>query len=283
MGRLYFDQILDKNDVRILLYQYLDETFFKNFYDYVLGSRIKPLINHDNGFLKKYPCRKPTIEEKMQYVKWRGILEAAESVQGIPFLSKTNMPDAVAAYRHFMEGSGTTRDVKFERYFRDDPSGRHTFRTICMEVRDAAYKFYMSNYNGLDASFNFTSRVKKAKNESNLDVLSNTRIYPHPVTENWTKTLGVFSFWVECRVDVSCIDKIPHFQLELSIHVEDMYNFNPYQVDIATGIKDEENGVFEITGLARQYLNVGIAKGVLKWKGRPMFASAPYPKSNLGS
>jgi hypothetical protein len=41
------------------------------------------------------------------------------------------------------------------------------------------------------------------------------------------------------------------------IHMEDMYNFNPGNDDIETGIADEANGRFEVTGLGHEFLNEG--------------------------
>jgi hypothetical protein len=47
------------------------------------------------------------------------------------------------------------------------------------------------------------------------------------------------------------------FDVEMTIHAEDMYNFNPGDSDIATGTPDSANGRFEITGLGHEYLNRG--------------------------
>jgi hypothetical protein len=55
--------------------------------------------------------------------------------------------------------------------------------------------------------------------------------------------------------------------MDFVIHVEDMYNFNPGQSDIATGIPDSDNGRFEVTGLGRQYLNYSQLKRQVSWQG----------------
>jgi hypothetical protein len=41
----------------------------------------------------------------------------------------------------------------------------------------------------------------------------------------------------------------------MTLHAEDRYNSNPDAADIATGPPDAENGRFEQTGLAHQYMN----------------------------
>jgi hypothetical protein len=57
-------------------------------------------------------------------------------------------------------------------------------------------------------------------------------------------------------------------------HAEDMYNFNPGAKDIATGKPDSDNGVFEVTGLAKQYLNVAEVAFVHTWSEKK--ASDPF-------
>ena len=45
------------------------------------------------------------------------------------------------------------------------------------------------------------------------------------------------------------------FRVDLTVHMEDVYNFNPGGADLATGTPDDANGRFEITGLGHEYLN----------------------------
>ncbi len=53
----------------------------------------------------------------------------------------------------------------------------------------------------------------------------------------------------------------------MTLHAEDRYNFNPGATDIATGIPDSANGVFELTGLAKQYMNYATLTRMLRWTG----------------
>jgi hypothetical protein len=55
------------------------------------------------------------------------------------------------------------------------------------------------------------------------------------------------------------------YHADLTIHVEDRYNFNPDEKDISTGIPDWENGQFEIAGLAKQYMNFATVIRHTKW------------------
>lgn len=99
--------------------------------------------------------------------------------------------------------------------------------------------------------------------------------YPYPATENWQKAIGAHSVWMEIDGEVEVTrDFEPvapgefgppapvyarRFDLSLTMHMEDMYNFNPGAADIVTGIPDDDNGKFELTGLGQQYLNTGTA------------------------
>jgi hypothetical protein len=87
------------------------------------------------------------------------------------------------------------------------------------------------------------------------------------VTENWQKTIGGHPIWITAVVDVipDATARVRKFSVIMTIHMEDMYNFNPNEHDKATGIADAENGLFETTGLAREYLNVGEAQRTLSF------------------
>lgn len=54
------------------------------------------------------------------------------------------------------------------------------------------------------------------------------------------------------------------FSMALTLHAEDMHNFNLGAADIATGIPDD-NSRFEITGLAMQYMNRGRLQRTVSW------------------
>ncbi len=56
--------------------------------------------------------------------------------------------------------------------------------------------------------------------------------------------------------------------LSMALHAEDQYNFNPGAHDIKTGIPDAANGVFEVTGLAQQYMNYATLYRLVRWSGK---------------
>lgn len=104
--------------------------------------------------------------------------------------------------------------------------------------------------------------------------------YPYPATENWQKAIGAHQIWLELDVTVevtreqtdppgvasgsapvctpqgdTVVTYLRTFDVDMTLHMEDMYNFNPGMADIATGTPDAENGRFEVTGLGQEYVN----------------------------
>jgi len=228
---------------------------------YNLGPPLRPNIKHDNGFLDKFPARTPTVAERAKYLLWRGALESGEAIQGVPFFPKNDLPDALAAYRHFMEGSGKDRDFNAERYVANDASGRTTLQNITLEAKSAAYDLHGWKFMGKPVVFRFTG--------TKLSATRGGSKFSYPNTENWQKAIGGYSFWISADVEVTGDKNNFEFDMDFVVHFEDKYNFNPGQADIATGIPDNANGIFEVTGLASQYLSISTISRQLKWVGAP--------------
>lgn len=251
------------------------------FATYVKGPPLRPFIRHDNGFLDKFKPAQPGAADYAAYAKWRSILEGAEAAQGIGSFSKTNMPDALPAYRHFLDASGAPRLFSYERYVAGDASGRTTLLNQIAEAQRAALDVYMANFGSGEADFEFTGTALGA---------GNSVAFPYPATENWQKAIGAHNFWISGHVIATrigppgaapSVDQL-RFNLELTVHVEDMYNFNPEQHDIATGIPDGDNGRFEVTGLAKQYLNYATLTRTVVWNGRAVRDYDVKPNEAVG-
>lgn len=96
--------------------------------------------------------------------------------------------------------------------------------------------------------------------------VGNGGIAPYPATTNWQKAIGAHFLWVSADVTVSANAKGEIvYSANLTVHMEDRYNFNPGQHDVATGISDSANGRFEITGLASQYTNYATVQRHITW------------------
>lgn len=227
---------------------------------YTIGPPARPAITHDNGFLDQFAPRAPTFADRASYTYWQGKLEAAEAAQNVPLMPHNDIPDALAAYRHFLEGTGSTRTFSYERYVANDASGATLLRNAIIEAKSAAYTLYSSLATPGSTSFEFTGSALSAR--------ANSVEFPYPATENWQKAIGAHVFWISGSVDVTHTPPgQPSFDMTFTIHAEDQYNFNPGQADIATGIPDSANGVFEVTGLAKGYRNEATLSRRVQWSG----------------
>jgi uncharacterized protein DUF4157 len=241
-----------------------------------------PAIHHDHGFLDDGNGniddslrRDPTWADRLERVKWIAKLEVAELV-------RPDLVDGTAAYRHFLFGNGAERDVQYGRFLANDSSGQTVLASAMEDTRQAA--IHRHDQDLASAPPAEGTRTYQVRTDP-ISVTSGDARYPYPATENWQKALGAHPIWIEATVTVtvtrlhdagseprpggvpapgegSSTDLGPptfsrHFHIEMTIHAEDRYNFNPHNVDIATGTPDSANGRFEITGLGHEYINRG--------------------------
>ena len=212
---------------------------------YRLGEASRPNIYHDNGHLDKHSTREPTPADRALFAGWVAALEASEAAR--PWLV-----DAHSAYRHFLFGKGKDRRVAYDRYIANDPAGQKLLKLVV-----ADFIFHAEKIGENRKNFSLTS---------NVFGVGPGKFAPHPLTENWVKTLGQHVFWVSATVIVS-VNRESKIRMdaELLIRAEDKYNFNPGDSDIATGIPDSANGRFEVCGLANQYMNYGEIRRMISW------------------
>jgi hypothetical protein len=233
-----------------------------------------PEMHHDHGHLDDghgnidpSKRRAAGMSDYIELAKWIAKLEVAEAV-------RPDLVDGTAAYRHFLFGKGATRDIGYERYITNDTSGQRLLTSAMDDLRDAAIQRSDADVQGKPPAAGTQSyHIRTAP----IGVGNDAR-YPYAATENWQKAIGAHSIWIEANVTVETIElrseppppggvapagseSIPTFQrnftIDMTIHAEDMYNFNPGATDIATDIPDSANGRFEQCGLGQEYLNRG--------------------------
>lgn len=240
---------------------------------YRLGAPSRPNIKHDNGFLDKFRKRPPTASDRLQFAKWLSMLEGSEALCSgatrsiAPPCHGEDLSDANAAYRHFLFGNGTDRTINYERYLLDDASGRQVIPNVLED-----FQRHVEVIGHDRVKFSVTSDAY---------AVGNGGIAPYPATVNWQKAIGAHFLWVSADVSVSVSDKSEIvYTADVTIHMEDRYNFNPGQHDIATGIPDSANGIFEITELAHQYTNFGTVHRKVSWQeGQHTNAASGAPNS----
>jgi hypothetical protein len=229
------------------------------------GPPVHPVIHHDNGFLDQFARRPPTLGDRIKYVEWNAMLEAAEAAQGVPLAPHHDLPDALGAYRHFLHGHGADRVFSYERYVANDPSGKQTLESAIMDFRRGVEEIALNALSSFEVT---SSAIPCGSDDPDLNEL-----FPYPETENWQKAIGAHWIWLSGVVNVDVSAGSQSYEARMTLHAEDRYNFNPGAQDIRTGIPDAANGVFEITGLAQQYMNYATLIRKLTWSG--VTADAP--------
>lgn len=225
---------------------------------YTIGPPKRPdSIRHDNGFLDRYSPESPTLQDYVQLAEWRALLEASKlaTKAGVK-----DLDDANDAYEHFLDGKGADRTINLEEYYAEDSSGRQNLEVAVRDAQLAAEAMGQT-----PGSFQMTSSRGFAVGASDKFHPDFGR-FDYPDTENWQKTIGAHQFWTSGDVQVTANpDGTRHYRMELTVHMEDRYNFNPGAADIASGVPDAANGRFEVTGLGKQYTNHGQASRVVEW------------------
>lgn len=231
---------------------------------YKIGKPARPEIVHDNGFLGVEKPRAPTKEDHEALSKWKRKLWLAEALCNNDMLRKPTsaltghcstggLPDATAAYRHFLEGKGKPYKVDYEKYLREDP---------------AAYELKIKLRKDFQQHIEIIGKDRtKFSVTSDSYAIGPEGFAQSPGSENWQKTIGAHFIWVSADVTVSANESAEIvYRASVTIHMEDMYNFNPGKKDEKTGIADKENGRFELTGLGHQFITQGTAKLEYVWK-----------------
>ncbi len=80
------------------------------------------------------------------------------------------------------------------------------------------------------------------------------------VSENWQKTIGAHQIFGCAHVTWDC-----YFEMTITIHSRDMYNFNKGAKDIGSDTSDSINGRFEALGWAKSFKTEGSLTKTVRW------------------
>ena len=227
--------------------------------DYSFGSPARPNIRHDDGFLR-LGRREPQAADYAAIAKWRAMLLAGEAL-------RPDLVDALAAYRHFLDGTGKPRTFSYERYLMSDRAAQITLCNAILDFQDAVQRSFFLRPDSRE--FHITGpAIPCGASDTEMAYIEDH--FPYPETENWQKTIGSHFIWLsgDVRVYAPVLSSgDTTFEAVMTLHAEDRYNFNPGAEDIATGISDNENGRFEQIGWAHQYNHLSTLQRYLKWEG----------------
>lgn len=224
------------------------------------GSFTPPSIRHDHGFLgndadrsqlDESKRREPTLDDRVALAAWFSKLRGAQML-------RPDLKDACAAYEHYLFGRGTPLVLDYERFVATDPSGRAILQSALEDARTGAVELHDRSRTSTPPAprtdtFTMVSDVVVVGDLDNR--------YPYPETENWQKAIGGHAVWMEATVSVVSdpVAQRRQFEIDVVMHADDMYNFDPEKADIATGTPDEANGRFQESGLAHEFLSTGTA------------------------
>lgn len=235
---------------------------------YKIGPALRPNITHDKGF-SIFPEEEPSLGDYWELLKWTSMLEGAAVL-------RPDLVDGTAAYAHFLHGEGEPRSFSYDRYVNNDSSGRVTLRNAILEAQHAAIELWGSN--GKPETFSFTGPgIPCGLSVGHKSFMYIQQSFPYPSTENWQKAIGAHTIWLSGTVTVKLNAVKPEqteFDMKMTLHAEDQYNFNPGMTDIATGISDNSNGRFVIVGFAHGYRNSSTLTRRFSWKGSDLGVSS---------
>ncbi|WP_158263753.1 eCIS core domain-containing protein [Deinococcus arcticus] len=213
-------------------------------------------LKFDHGFLQGKDgeldlskMQKPTLGDYKNKLTWKAKAQAA-------LVLRPDLIDAVSAYMHFLAGSGKSRDIGYERFFKNDPAGKRVYNSLVSDIGNAIIDKMLKTPN-----LKHKKKYTMSGSTPLLFVGAGDARYPYPATENWQKALGAHPLWADVYWSFTYNSK-GKFEVgaTIKIKVQDMYNFNPRSMDLATGTGDSVNGRFEITGSGRECINYGHAK-----------------------
>lgn len=204
--------------------------------DYKIGTGSKPDIKWDSGY-DYNPDAQATWRDRANWAKYGTLLNLAEKFN--------HLPDGSRAYRHYRQATGTDLVVSYNRAIRGD---RLISRGFYDELADAQGDIERE-HDGQAQHFSIYSTSARLVDSD---------------TENWQKALGGHRIWGTGTVQydpATC-----EYVMEIEVEMEDFYNFNKGQADIATGLPDNENGRFEVLGWAKSFYSRGSVTRTVTWK-----------------
>ena len=204
--------------------------------DYKIGTGSKPEIKWDNGY-KYDPNASSTWADWRNWEKFRILLNGAEVVG--------HLPDGTRAYRQYRYGKGKDLIVDYDKAIRDDTGIDNGFKAELAGAQADIEKAH----DGKAEQFSVYSTSARLVNST---------------TENWQKALGGHDIWGTGSVTYDSSKCT--YTLKIDVEMEDFYNFNKGQSDIATGLPDDQNGRFEVFGWAKSFYSRGHVSRTVTWK-----------------
>ena len=190
------------------------------------------------------------------YTLLAACVAAVESAE----LLRPDLVDATAAVRHYLDGGGAQRDPQLERFFAQDNAGAVILKSVLDDATIGAQEVHGAAMYKDPDNPDFSAMSLQMHAWKPVVVGSDAR-FPYPATENWQKAIGGFSIWATGNISASVDEAKGMRTIDMEIHIEmeDMYNFNPGQNDISTGVPDAVFGRLQVVGLGHEFKQLGSA------------------------
>lgn len=214
---------------------------------YDFGEPAKPDITWDEGF--EYDSKDATWRDHIAKLEWMAKLEGGRIV-------KSDLDDATAMYAHYWDNNGEPVRFDYEEGVKEDPSIAANVNTEAARTAAAVDEMVRNG----NTHFSMTGAAHPTT--------------AYPTTENWQKTIGGYQQW--SSADVTVADG--QVSMQITVHAEDYYNFNPDQSDIASGAGDNENGRFTEIGWAKPFPSSGDVTRTITWP-----VGSPPPSVDVGT
>lgn len=243
------------------------------------GPPVAPTIKHDHGFLDDgngnidaSKFEDPTVGDHLALARWVAQLRGAQ-------LLRADLKDATDAYEHYLFGGGADFSFSYERFVAQDASGKQVLSSAAEDTVNAAVALHEQKvpFTPSERRVDTFSIVSEAVSVGDVGGR-----YPYPATENWQKAIGGHAIWLSAEVTVTTDPQTGRrFDIAMNLHAEDMYNFNPGAADIATGTPDSDNGRFQITRQAQEFLNRSALTRRVSIELGPLEAGPPVDPNDI--
>jgi hypothetical protein len=230
---------------------------------FIEGPPKRPNIKHDHGFLDdgngnldNSKRQAPTAEDFHEKERWSKIARG-EIIQ-----FSADFKDAADAYRHYLlDNDGKTLGIRYDGFLNDDASGKTVLQSAVDDIRTAVLDIFDTKFpQPPTAATSVSIRVTSVVMTVGASQIPPNLRYPYPATVNWQKKIGGHPLWVSGTATIESNPAGPRkVTIEMTMHIEDMYNFDPGKTDAQTSLPDDINGRFQVVGLATEFLQIGTA------------------------
>ena|GEM_PF-3753447 len=201
------------------------------------GIVLAPQFEHDRGFIYD-PNEEATASDYVDYSAWYA--------KGMAALVVPNLHEPAKQYLNCMDGRCTDTKISYITVYNEDSTIKKYIDSEIETMKKFVQNAYFSD--GVCNSF---------------EIIGDLQGIPNGEKEKWQKTIGAHHVYGHGKVEID--NKTLIATMTITFYMEDMYNFNPGQQDIATGTPDAANGRFAVLGWAKEFKTAGSMTKVITW------------------